>query len=142
MEDVHNLGRFVEAQGAVYPSARTELAAGRKAGHWMWFIFPQIEGLGHSQMSRRYAIRSLAEAEAYLAHPVLGARLLECTLLLLQIEGRSISEILGSPDDIKFRSCMTLFGHACPENKIFRGALEKYFGGEPDSLTLARLATQ
>lgn len=142
MEDVHNLGRFVEAQRPVYPSVRTELAAGRKAGHWMWFIFPQIEGLGHSQMARRYAIRSLAEADAYSTHPLLGVRLLECTILLLQIDGRSISRILGSPDDMKFRSCMTLFRQACPENEIFRDALEKYFDGEPDSLTLARLATK
>jgi uncharacterized protein (DUF1810 family) len=105
----------------------------------MWFIFPQIAGLGRSPMARRYAISSLDEARAYLEHPVLGARLRECTRLMMLVAGRSAHQILGSPDDMKFRSCLTLFARAAPEDRIFRNALEKYFDGEEDPLTLARL---
>jgi uncharacterized protein (DUF1810 family) len=135
----YNLERFVEAQKGVYEQATRELRAGRKRSHWIWFIFPQITGLGHSEMSRHYAISSLAEAEAYLKHPVLGPRLRECTQLVVDVEGRSIDEILGDPDDLKFRSSMTLFAHAGPDERVFRQALQKYFDGVEDRLTLERL---
>jgi uncharacterized protein (DUF1810 family) len=136
-----DLERFVRAQdsGGTYQEAVAELRDGQKTSHWMWFIFPQIAGLGHSPMAQRYAISSLAEAKAYLDHPILGPRLRECTGLVLAVEGRSAYEILGSPDDMKFRSCMTLFAHAGPREQMFRDALEKYFDGEEDALTVARL---
>jgi len=137
--DPHNLQRFVDAQKSVYDTVRAELKRGRKHSHWMWFIFPQIAGLGHSAMSMRYAISSLEEAKAYLQHPILGLRLRECTRLVTLAAGRSAYEILGSPDDMKFHSCLTLFGEAAPDDPIFRDALEKYFEGEEDSATLARL---
>jgi uncharacterized protein (DUF1810 family) len=130
--------RFVEAQAPVWVRVRAELAAGRKQSHWMWFVFPQIAGLGHSPMARLYAIASLDEARAYLAHPILGPRLIEATRLVLAIESRSVHDIFGSPDDLKFRSCMTLFDAVSP-NTIFAEALKKYFGGEGDAVTLARL---
>lgn len=139
MADPFNLQRFVEAQAPVYDRVCAELKNGRKQSHWMWFIFPQIAGLGHSAMAQRYAISSLREAEAYLKHAVLGPRLLECTTLLLQVDGKSAHAILGSPDDMKFRSCMTLFAHAAPEEQIFRSAIDKYFGGSEDQSTVARL---
>jgi uncharacterized protein (DUF1810 family) len=138
-EDPFDLQRFVEAQRAVYERARDELAAGRKRSHWMWFIFPQIEGLGSSVMSRRFAIASREEAGAYLTHPLLGRRLRECTQLVTGIEGHSIHEIFGSPDDMKFQSSMTLFSEVTDDNADFRAALEKYFAGKPDAATLARL---
>ena len=138
-DDPFDLQRFVDAQAPVYERVRAELKNGRKQSHWMWFIFPQIAGLGHSAMARRYAISSLDEAKVYLAHPVLGPRLRECTRLVVQTDGRSAYEILGSPDDMKFRSCMTLFTRAAPEEALFRETLEKYFDGAEDSLTLARL---
>ena len=116
-----------------------ELRAGRKTSHWMWFVFPQIQGLGRSSMARQFAIASRAEAEAYLRHPLLGARLRECTRLVTAVEGRDIGEIFGSPDDLKFRSCMTLFAHATTDNRIFLDALARYFGGAEDPLTLERL---
>ena len=116
-----------------------ELRAGRKTSHWMWFVFPQIQGLGRSPMARQFAIASRAEAEAYLRHPLLGARLRECTRLVTAVEGRDIGEIFGSPDDLKFRSCMTLFAHATTDNRIFLDALARYFGGAEDPLTLERL---
>ena len=116
-----------------------ELRAGRKTSHWMWFVFPQIQGLGHSPMAQRYAIASRVEAEAYLDHPILGPRLRECTRLVTAVAGRSIEEILGHPDDLKFRSSMTLFAHATADNQIFRDALVKYFGGAEDPRTLERL---
>src|SRR5689334_1912049 len=128
-EDPYNLQRFVDAQARVYDAVRAELEQGRKRSHWMWFIFPQIAGLGHSAMSMRYAISSLAEAEAYLKHPALGPRLRECTRLVMLVEGRSAREILGSPDDMKFHSCLTLFAKAAPDDSLFRDALEKYFDG-------------
>ncbi len=115
----YNLGRFTEAQDPVYMTAHTELRQGRKTGHWMWFIFPQIAGLGHSPAARKYAIASLHEARAYLEHPVLGNRLRECTEAVTQVEGVNIQQILGHPDDLKFRSCMTLFAHATLDNQTF-----------------------
>ncbi len=139
MDDPYNLQRFVDAQEPVFEQVRAELHDGSKRSHWMWFIFPQIEGLGHSASARTFAISSRAEAEAYLQHPILGPRLRECTRLVMGVQGRSISQILGYPDDLKFRSCMTLFAHATPENQEFMDALQKYFGGELDRLTLDRL---
>src|SRR5947209_2448603 len=130
MNDLHNLQRFVNAQDPVYAEVIAELRAGRKESHWMWFIFPQVEGLGRSSMAQRYAIASAAEAKAYMEHPVLGPRLMECSRLAVAVEGRSVEEIFGWPDCMKFRSSMTLFAHAAPENGIFRAALEKYFHGE------------
>jgi uncharacterized protein (DUF1810 family) len=135
----HHLERFVDAQNPVYEQVCSELREGRKTGHWMWFVFPQIKGLGYSQMAAMFAISSLEEAEAYLRHPVLGTRLRECTRLVTLVEGRTASEIFGYPDDLKFRSCMTLFVRATPENKVFLDALEKYFSGKLDPLTLERL---
>ncbi|HEY3147638.1 MAG TPA: DUF1810 domain-containing protein [Dongiaceae bacterium] len=137
--DTFNLQRFVDAQEPVYGRVCAELKNGRKQSHWMWFIFPQIAGLGHSPMAQRYAISSLKGARAYLDHPPLGPRLRECTRLVLAVEGRTAHEILGSPDDMKFRSCLTLFAYATADNQIFRDALQKYFDGEEDSLTVARL---
>ena len=137
--DPHNLQRFVGAQAAVFEQVRSELREGYKRSHWMWFIFPQIQGLGHSPMAEKYAITSLEEAAAYLEHPVLGPRLRECTRLVTLVEGRSIREILGAPDDTKFRSCMTLFARATSDNQVFLTALEKYFDGKADALTIARL---
>jgi uncharacterized protein (DUF1810 family) len=138
-DDPFDLQRFVDAQAPVYERVRTELRNGRKQSHWMWFIFPQIAGLGHSAMAQRYAISSLREAEAYIKHPVLGTRLLECTRLVLQVEGKSAYEILGSPDDMKFHSSLTLFARAAPQEEIFSTALEKYFDGRDDALTIAKI---
>lgn len=139
MSDAYNLQRFVEAQDPVFEQVCSELRAGHKTSHWMWFIFPQLEGLGHSSMAERYAIASREEAKAYLEHPVLGPRLRECTRLVNTIQARSIDEIFGYPDDLKFRSSMTLFARASSDNQVFKDALEKYFAGEPDKLTLERL---
>jgi uncharacterized protein (DUF1810 family) len=139
MSEAHDLERFVQAQDAVIDQVRSELRQGRKRTHWMWFVFPQIEGLGSSPTARFYAISSLAEAEAYLAHPVLGPRLLECTRLVTQVAGQSIEEIMGYPDDLKLRSSLTLFAHATADNEVFLAALRKYFGGEFDPRTLERL---
>ncbi len=130
-----DLDRFVAAQDPLYSHVVAELAAGRKQSHWMWFIFPQVAGLGFSAMAQRYAIRSRAEAEAYLAHPILGSRLLECTRLVLEVNGKTIHAILGSPDDVKFRSSMTLFD-AVSNQPIFAQAIDKYYGGEKDQATL------
>lgn len=137
--DPHDLQRFVDAQSRVYANVLRELTAGRKQTHWMWFIFPQIKGLGHSATARAYAIRSREEAIAYLAHPLLGPRLIECTRLVNAVRGRSAHEIFSSPDDLKFRSSMTLFAEAAAEADIFEEALRKYFGGEKDPRTLALL---
>jgi uncharacterized protein (DUF1810 family) len=139
--DPHDLGRFVVAQDAVYDRVLRELRAGRKTSHWMWFVFPQIAGLGYSSMAQRYAIGGSEEAAAYAEHAVLGARLRECTAIVIGLEGRSAHEVFGSPDDLKFRSSMTLFALCAGEADLFQRALEKYFGGEPDPLTVARLAT-
>jgi uncharacterized protein (DUF1810 family) len=137
-----NLERFVEAQRGVYEQALREVRSGRKTRHWMWFIFPQIAGLGHSAMAQRYAIGSLAEARAYLRHPVLGERLLACTQAANGVTGRSARALFGSPDDMKFRSSMTLFARAAPDEPAFGKALATYFDGEPDPLTLAKLSSE
>lgn len=134
-----DLQRFITAQTPVYPQAVAELRAGRKRSHWMWFIFPQIEGLGRSEMARTYAITSRAEAALYLDHEVLGPRLRECTSLVNAIAGRSVSQIFGHPDDLKFCSSMTLFAHATCKGEIFTAAIEKYFGGRFDEETMARI---
>jgi uncharacterized protein (DUF1810 family) len=139
MDDPQNLQRFVNAQKPVFEQVCSELRAGCKTGHWMWFIFPQIKGLGHSETARSFAISSREEAETYLKHPVLGPRLRECTRLVTLVEGRSARQIFGYPDDLKFRSSMTLFTSVTPDNRVFKDALQKYFGGELDSLTLEKL---
>jgi uncharacterized protein (DUF1810 family) len=137
MTEDFDLERFTQAQEPIYKRVLAELTAGRKQTHWMWFIFPQLRGLGSSATAQRFGIVSLAEARAYLRHPLLGARLRECTQLLSASSGRSIDQILGYPDDLKFRSCMTLFRLAASGNdaELFAGALRKFFGGEEDSLT-------
>jgi uncharacterized protein (DUF1810 family) len=132
-----SLQRFVDAQDGVIESVRDELRAGRKRSHWMWFVFPQLKGLGASGTAQFYGIASLDEARAYLAHPVLGPRLRECCALMAAVPGRSAHEILGSPDDLKFRSCLTLFAAAAPQEALFREGLERFYGGEPDPRTLA-----
>jgi uncharacterized protein (DUF1810 family) len=136
-EDPYDLQRFVAAQdaGGTYDHAAAELRAGRKTSHWMWFIFPQVAGLGYSPASRMYAITSLKEARAYLAHPVLGARLIECATILTGLTGRTAEQILGEVDALKLRSSITLFLHAAPGEPVFRQVLDQYFGGEPDSAT-------
>jgi uncharacterized protein (DUF1810 family) len=134
-----DLQRFVAAQLPMMNRVRAELRAGRKQGHWMWFVFPQIAGLGRSAMAVRYAIASLEEARAYLAHPILGPRLKECAQLVLDIEGRAIEVIFGHPDDVKFQSSMTLFAQAAPLDKVFGDALSKYFNGRPDAATVDQL---
>ena len=143
MEDPFNLQRFADAQAAVYSQVCAELRRGRKTSHWMWFIFPQIQGLGQSPMAIRFAIGSIAEANAYLLHPLLGLRLRECCDLLLKVEGRSIEEIMGYPDDLKLKSSMTLFSQAegddQRDNSTFLAVLQKYFKGEPDGATLRLL---
>jgi uncharacterized protein (DUF1810 family) len=139
MEDHFNLERFVSAQAAVFQQVLNELRAGEKRTHWIWFIFPQMKGLGRSPQSIHFGIGSLEEAAAYLRHPVLGHRLEQCTRLVTLVEGRTIEQILGSPDDLKFRSSMTLFARAAEEETDFKDALEKYFNGEPDPLTLELL---
>ena len=139
MSDPYGLQRFVDAQNPVYDKVCSELRDGRKKSHWMWFVFPQIEGLGSSPMARKFAISSLAEAAAYLEHPVLGPRLTECTRLVNLIEGRPIEQIFGRPDDLKFRSSMTLFARASADNQVFVDALQRHFNGEFDPATLERL---
>ena len=139
MSDLFNLVRFIEAQAPVYARVCSELRQGRKVSHWMWFVFPQIEGLGRSGMARKFAISSLEEARAYLDHPVLGPRLRECTRLVCQIPETTIQEIFGSPDDMKFRSCMTLFSRADGDNGTFQDALNKFFSGKPDEVTLSKV---
>jgi uncharacterized protein (DUF1810 family) len=134
-----SLERFVHAQEPVIGRVLEELRAGSKTSHWMWFVFPQIQGLGHSATAQHFAIASRAEAEAYLHHPILGPRLRECTRLVNEVEGRSVEQIFGYPDDLKFRSSMTLFAHATADNQVFVDAVRKYFGGEYDPMTLDRL---
>jgi uncharacterized protein (DUF1810 family) len=131
--------RFLDAQAPVIAQVQSELRTGAKRTHWMWFIFPQLAGLGHSAMAQRYAIASRDEAKAYAAHPVLGARLRDCTGPVLAVEGKNVRDIFGTPDDLKFHSCMTLFAHAAPEMPLFHLALEHFFGGRMDPLTMARL---
>ena len=135
-DDANDLARFVAAQAGSYTAALIELQAGRKASHWMWYVFPQAEALGHSAMSRRYAIRSLAEAGAYLAHPLLGARLRECAAALLAHPERSAREIMGTPDDLKLQSSMTLFAAVPGADPVFARVLEMFFAGKPDARTL------
>jgi uncharacterized protein (DUF1810 family) len=139
MEDPFDLDRFLSAQAGVFPQVLDELRAGAKRSHWIWFIFPQIKGLGHSPQSEFYGIGSLAEAQAYLRHPHLGPRLVECVQLVLGVKGRTIQQILGYPDDLKFRSSMTLFARADASNPIFQQALDRYFAGQADALTLELL---
>ena len=141
MTDPYRLRRFVEAQDSAdsYDQALSEMRAGCKTGHWMWFIFPQIAGLGHSSMARTYAISSIDEARAYLDHPVLGPRLLESTRALVEVTGRSANQILGEIDAMKLRSSMTLFARAMPDEPLFQEVLDRYFGGRPDEATEQRL---
>jgi uncharacterized protein (DUF1810 family) len=139
MKDPFHLQRFVDAQSGVIDRVYAELRAGQKRSHWMWFIFPQIRGLGSSRMSQAFAISSLAEAAAYVAHPVLGPRLKTCTALVNAIEDRSIEEVLGYPDHLKFHSSMTLFARAEPNEPFFQAALQKFFAGNFDQSTLNRL---
>jgi uncharacterized protein (DUF1810 family) len=139
MSDPFNLQRFLHAQEPVYERVRRELRAGRKESHWMWFVLPQIAGLGQSPTSVRFAIASLKEARAYLAHPVLGPRLAECAKLALDVEGRTAGEIFGAIDEMKFRSSMTLFAEAAPGGSVFEQCLKKYFGGAPDPAMRARI---
>ncbi|MEO7717172.1 MAG: DUF1810 domain-containing protein [Capsulimonas sp.] len=140
--DPFRLERFISAQQAVYGTALTELTKGRKRTHWMWYIFPQFEGLGYSATSKHYAIRSLEEAQAYLDHPVLGARLQQCAEAVLAVEERTASEIFGSPDDVKLQSSMTLFAQADGSGSVFTRVLEKYFDGQTDGETLRRLGAK
>ena len=137
--DPFGLDRFVQAQEGAYAQALGEIRGGRKRTHWMWYIFPQLDGLGFSATSRHFAIKGLDEARAYLEHPVLGPMLLECAKAALRVEGRTASEIFGSPDDLKLRSSLTLFARAAPDEPLFRQALDRYFAGEPDPRTLQKL---
>ena len=142
--DPYDLQRFLDAQDSTIEQVRSELAAGQKRTHWMWFIFPQVRGLGHSPMAQRFAIKNLQEAAGFLEHPVLGSRLRECTSLVNALSSPSVSEIFGFPDDLKFHSSMTLFAQAAaafgPENHVFAEALTKYFHGKLDVGTMSRLA--
>ena len=140
MDDVYDLKRFISAQEHTYPNVIAELMRGRKTSHWIWYIFPQVSGLGSSAASETYSIKSLAEARGYLAHPLLGVRLKECTSLVLQLEGRSAQDIFGYPDCLKFRSSMTLFAAVADGNSTFRQALDKYYDGVEDKGTVKILA--
>jgi uncharacterized protein (DUF1810 family) len=142
LDDPFNLGRFVDAQSGEYEQVLAELRAGRKQSHWIWFIFPQLKGLGRSPMAEHYGIGSIDEARAYLRHSVLGPRLEGCTALVNKIEGSLIDDIFGFPDNLKFRSSMTLFANAAEDNHIFVDALTKYFAGEPDTKTLELLSAK
>lgn len=139
MSDRFDLDRFVEAQAGVYEQACAELRAGRKRSHWMWFVFPQITGLGQSPVSRLYAISGLAEAKAYLAHPLLGPRLVECAAIVAGLSGRTAEQIFGGIDALKLRSSMTLFRRAAPDEPVFGQVLDQYFGGKPDPATEQRI---
>ncbi len=140
MNDPFDLARFVDAQGPVHERVIRELRAGRKASHWMWYVFPQLRGLGWSPTARHYGIASIAEAQAYLAHPILGPRLELCVRLVLDCRGRTAEQIFGFPDVLKFLSCLTLFEAAAPSSQLFTEALGRYYGGERDLLTLDLLA--
>jgi uncharacterized protein (DUF1810 family) len=137
--DPFDLKRFVDAQAPVFRTVVDELRGGRKRGHWMWFVFPQLRGLGSSPMAERYGISSLEEARAYLRHDLLGPRLRECTGLVNQVQGRSVAEIFGSPDDLKLCSSMTLFARATDDNADFLALLDRYYGGRQDPVTVTRL---
>ena len=139
--DPYNLGRFVQAQEEDYEQALSEIRSGLKRSHWMWYIFPQFEGLGVSSTSKRYSVKSVAEANAYLAHPVLGPRLVECAEAALRVEGLSAAEIFGSPGDMKLRSCATLFGFVSSEGSVFDRVIDKYFCGQRDDRTLRLIGT-
>ena len=139
MSDPFDLQRFVEAQASMHERALAELKSGRKQSHWMWFVFPQLAGLGHSDMARRYGISEREEAIAYVQHPVLGDRLARCCEALLQWKDRSATQIMGSPDDMKLRSSMTLFAAVAPDTPVFQQVLEAFFDGEPDAVTLSKL---
>lgn len=139
--DPFNLQRFLDAQASIYDRVLAELRSGEKQTHWMWFIFPQIAGLGSSSTARFYAISSVAEADTFLRHPVLGARLKECTELVLHVSGKTAFDVFGSPDDVKFRSCMTLFDRVAPNDGLFDRVLAKYFNGERDPRTLQLLSS-
>jgi uncharacterized protein (DUF1810 family) len=139
MHDPHALQRFVDAQEPVFRQVETELRAGRKTSHWMWFVFPQLKGLGRSGIAQHFGIASRDEAVAYWQHPVLGPRLKQCSEWVLAVEGKTALQILGSPDDLKFRSCMTLFAQVAPDEPVFGRALDKYFAGRPDPRTLELL---
>ena len=141
MTDIFDLDRFVTAQDPLIDQVRDELRRGAKRSHWMWFVFPQLLGLGHSPMAQRYALSSLDAARLYVKHPVLGPRLLDCTALALSVPDRSANRIFGSPDDLKFRSSMTLFRQAAPEQPAFRDALHRFFSGQPDRRTLDLLSS-
>lgn len=140
MHDPHGLMRFIDAQGPIYDQALSELKAGAKRSHWMWFVFPQLRGLGHSATAQHYGISGRDEALAYLQHPVLGTRLEECLNALLAWSERSARQLLGAPDDLKLRSCVTLFGAVAADPALYTQVLDAFFAGEPDPLTLAHLA--
>jgi uncharacterized protein (DUF1810 family) len=139
--DPHDLQRFIQAQANDYDQALTEIRNGHKVSHWMWYVFPQFDGLGMSAASRRYAIRSVDEARAYLRHPVLGPRLTTCVQAVLGVTGRSAHDIFGSPDDMKLRSCATLFAQVSPGGSVFQQLLDQFFQGEPDPMTLELMGT-
>jgi uncharacterized protein (DUF1810 family) len=142
MADPYDLNRFVHAQDESYQQALSEVERGRKQSHWMWYVFPQLDGLGSSPTSRLYSIKSEDEARAYLAHPVLGPRLGECAEAILAVDGKSATAILGSPDDLKLKSCATLFAHVSPPGSVFERILDKFYGGERDAATLRLLAPE
>src|SRR4051812_11031525 len=137
--DPYNLDRFVQAQQEDYEQALSEIRGGRKRSHWIWYIFPQIDGLAFSSTSKFYAIKSIEEAKAYLAHPILGPRLVQCAEAALAVEGRTAEQIFGSPDDLKLRSSATLFAQVLPPGSVFQRLLDRYFDGAPDARTLRRL---
>jgi len=141
-DDRYDLARFVDAQQGVYETAIAEIRAGRKRSHWMWYVFPQVLGLGSSATAQHYGIRDAEEARAYLAHPVLGQRLIECAEAICSVTGRSAREILGTPDDLKLRSCATLFAQVSPPGSVFDRVLRRYYDGQPDQATLALLRPQ
>jgi len=141
VSDPYDLNRFVRAQEQSYEQALSELERGRKQSHWMWYVFPQFDGLGSSPTSKLYSIKSMAEARAYLEHPVLGPRLAECAEAMLAVDGKSARAILGSPDDMKLKSCATLFAHVSPPGSVFERLLDKFYDGERDAATLRLLST-
>ena len=140
MADTYDLNRFVRAQEESYEQALSELERGRKQSHWMWYVFPQLDGLGSSPMSKLYSIKSTDEARAYLEHPVLGPRLAECADAIIAVDGKSARAILGSPDDMKLKSCATLFAHVSPPGSVFERLLDKFYDGERDAATLHLLS--
>jgi uncharacterized protein (DUF1810 family) len=136
MEDPFHLQRFVDAQNSIYGNVVNELRRGEKRTHWMWFIFPQVVGLGRTPTAERYSIKSIEEAKAYIVHPILGVRLQECTKLVISIDGKTANQIFGFPDDLKFCSSMTLFNHVAEDNNIFLNAITKFYAGREDDLTI------